>query len=57
MASRLPPIPPAARTRQGPAESQPAEDAAVAQAQDQAVDNLAEQGRQGNIWQNTRNQG
>jgi len=54
--AHLPPVPPAARSGKGPGE------APAAQPQDTAKPspaerNLAEQGRQGNIKQNTTNTG
>ncbi|WP_374302363.1 hypothetical protein [Paracoccus sp. (in: a-proteobacteria)] len=57
MSQRLPPVPPANRSNKGPGE--PAERAAPSDtgAPDPHQRNLAEQGRQGNIKQNTTNQG
>jgi hypothetical protein len=57
--SKMPPVPPANRSDKGPA--QPLRDAGQA-AQDTSKskgppENLAEQGRQGNINQNTHHQG
>ena len=57
MAQRLPPVPPANRSTKGPGD--PAKGAVKTDADipDQRQRNLAEQGRQGNIKQNTTNQG
>jgi hypothetical protein len=55
MPSRLPPVPPAARSNKGPGG---APKAGKGEAQPkQAPDNLAEQDRQGDIAQNTTHQG
>lgn len=61
MTKRTPPIPPAGRSRKGPHDQQQAgresaEKADVSET-DERVRNLEQQGRQGNIAQNTRNQG
>lgn len=57
MAQRLPPVPPANRSPKGP--GGPAKGAVQTDADipDPRQRNLAEQGRQGNIKQNTTNQG
>jgi hypothetical protein len=57
--SQLPPVPPAGRSNKGPAASPNAgnkSDVAAAEHHPEQR-NLAEQGRQGNIKQNTTNQG
>ena len=55
MPSQMPPVPPANRSPKGPgAAPQPAKDTSRHKA---APENLAEQDRQGNIKQNTTNQG
>ena len=57
MSQRLPPVPPANRSTKGPggpAGGQARKDEPIP---DQRQRNLAEQGRQGNIKQNTTNQG
>jgi len=53
--SRLPPVPPASRSPKGPG-SEPKVDTDDVKT-DNRKRNLAEQGRQGNIKQNTTNQG
>ncbi len=58
--SKMPPVPPANRSDKGPAQEQ--EHAAAKPALDTSKakgppDNLAQQGRQGNIDQNTHHQG
>jgi hypothetical protein len=58
--SHLPPVPPANRSTKGPRPQSPEGDlsAQAAEANKSARDrNLVEQGRQGNIKQNTTNQG
>jgi hypothetical protein len=55
MPSRLPPVPPAARSDKGPGGT-PKGDKGDAQTQ-RAPENLAEQDRQGNVAQNTTQQG
>jgi len=54
--SQMPPVPPASRTKKGPDDSQEraAEDTSKHKS---PPENLAEQGRQGNINQNTHHQG
>jgi hypothetical protein len=53
--ARMPPVPPASRSRKGPgAVSEPVSDTSKRK---QPPENLAEQGRQGNIRQNTQHQG
>ncbi|HEX2215394.1 MAG TPA: hypothetical protein VHG27_01650 [Xanthobacteraceae bacterium] len=55
MPSKMPPVPPANRSRKGPgAAPEPPKDDAPGKTTPQ---NLEEQGRQGNIHQNTHNQG
>lgn len=57
MATRMPPVPPANRTpHHGDASKDQAEEAKVT-GHDKHDRNLKEQGHQGNIAQNTRNQG
>jgi hypothetical protein len=51
----MPPVPPAAQTHKGPREG--VEPAADTSKRKQPPENPAEQGRQGNIAQNTRHQG
>jgi hypothetical protein len=52
---QMPPVPPAARSKKGPGGTQtPASDTSKRKGPPQ---NAAEQGRQGNIHQNTRHQG
>jgi hypothetical protein len=55
MSNRPPPVPPAGRSNKGPAGARPAE----AHVKDDRTppDNPAEQDRQGNVKQNTTNQG
>ena len=58
--SHLPPVPPANRSTKGPGPQSPEGDLSTqaAEANKSARDrNLVEQGRQGNIKQNTTNQG
>ena len=54
MATRHPPVPPENRSRKTPAT---AEKTHEDNASPPERENLKEQGRQGNIYQNTRNQG
>ncbi len=56
MTKSMPPIPPAARSNKGPAAETP-QDHRRDGSQPQASRNLAEQGHQRNIRQNTMNQG
>ena len=53
MSKKAPPVPPANQSRKGTGSAEEPQD----EKQDKVPDNLAEQGRQGNIRQNTRNQG
>ena len=53
--SHMPPVPPASRSRKGPGDSKQA--AADTSKKKGPPSNLAEQGRQGNIHQNTHHQG
>jgi hypothetical protein len=53
MARKAPPVPPANQSRKGTGSAENPQD----EKPDAGPDNLAEQGRQGNIRQNTRNQG
>ena len=58
--SRMPPVPPANRSDKGPDDAQEHNGAQAAQDTSKAKgppENLAEQGRQGNINQNTHHQG
>ncbi len=55
MSSRPPPVPPANRSPKGPGSDPEAGKGAIKDVQPR--DNLAEQGRQGNVHQNTTNQG
>jgi len=57
--SDLPPVPPAARPRSGEARSAASDrrDDALAKGADPTARNLASQGRQGNVAQNTTNKG
>ncbi len=57
--SKAPPIPPAGRTRKGVGSAPQVRDKSDLTAMDHHPEkrNHAEQGRQGNIRQNTRNQG
>lgn len=54
MTSKMPPVPPANRSPKGPGADPDLESGT---GETQATRNLAEQGRQGNIKQNTTNQG
>jgi hypothetical protein len=56
MTSRPPPVPPANRSPKGPGD-QTEPPASSEEGADQAPENLKEQGRQGNIKQNTTHQG
>ena len=53
--SQMPPVPPAARSRKGPGD--PKHVALDTSKKKEPPDNPAEQGRQGNINQNTHHQG
>ena len=57
MSQRLPPVPPANRSNKGPGEPAGGNVHKDADIPDPRQRNLAEQGRQGNIKQNTTNQG
>lgn len=57
MSQRLPPVPPANRSDKGPGEPAESNNHTDANTPDPRQRNLAEQGRQGNIKQNTTNQG
>jgi hypothetical protein len=56
MSGHLPPVPPAARTDKGPKSAKPGGDLKD-QTKDVGDPNTTEQGRQGNIKQNTTHQG
>jgi hypothetical protein len=53
MTRKAPPVPPENQSRKGTGSADKPRD----EKQDQVPDNLAEQGQQGNVRQNTRNQG
>jgi len=53
--SRMPPAPPASRSREGPGDTKSA--APDTSKKKEPPSNLSEQGRQGNINQNTHHQG
>jgi hypothetical protein len=57
MTSRLPPVPPASRNPKGPGDQAEPPISSDKEGVDQAPANLKEQDRQGNIKQNTTNQG
>jgi hypothetical protein len=57
MTSCLPPVPPASRSPKGPGDQAEAPTSTDRKRADQAPEDLKEQGRQGNIRQNTTNQG
>ena len=57
MSQRLPPVPPANRSDKGPGEPAGGDVQTDANTPDPRQRNLAGQGRQGNIKQNTTNQG
>ena len=57
MTSRLPPVPPASRSPKGPGRQTEPPASSDAKRGDEAPENLEEQGRQGNIKQNTTRQG
>jgi hypothetical protein len=57
MTSRLPPVPLASRSPKGPGDQAEPPTSTDRKRADQAPENLKEQDRQGNIKQNTTNQG
>jgi hypothetical protein len=57
MTSRPPAVPPANRSPKGPGDQSETPGSSDAKGGDQAPENLKEQGRQGNIKQNTTHQG
>ena len=57
MSQRLPPVPPENRSNKGPGEPAASNTPMDADIPDQRQRNLDQQGRQGNIKQNTTNQG
>jgi hypothetical protein len=57
MTSRLPPIPPASRSSKGPGNQAEPPTSKDAERADGPPENLKEEDRQGNIKQNTTNQG
>jgi hypothetical protein len=57
MTSRVPPIPPASRSPKGPGNQAEPPTSKDKKHADQAPENLKEQDRQGDIKQNTTNQG
>jgi hypothetical protein len=57
MTKRTPPVPPAGRSNKGPGSDHADLGDAKVRGEDDRTRNLKEQGRQGNIAQNTRNQG
>ncbi|MFC0339901.1 hypothetical protein [Paracoccus niistensis] len=57
MSQRLPPVPPENRSDKGPSEPAAGNDRTDANIPDPRHRNLDQQGRQGNIKQNTTNQG
>jgi hypothetical protein len=57
MTSRPPPVPPASRSPKGPGNQAEPATSTDEECADQAPKNLKEQDRQGNIKQNTTNQG
>jgi hypothetical protein len=57
MTSRLPPVPPASRSPKGPGDQAEPPASTAKERADQPAENLKEQGRQGNIKQNTTHQG
>lgn len=57
MSQRLPPVPPENRSDKGPGEPAAGNDQTDATIPDPRHRNLDQQGRQGNIKQNTTNQG
>jgi hypothetical protein len=57
MTKRLPPVPPASRSPKGPGDQAQPPTSADREHADRPPENLEEQDRQGNIKQNTTNQG
>jgi hypothetical protein len=57
MTKRLPPVPPASRSPKGPGDQAQPPISADTKRADRPRENLEEQDRQGNIKQNTTNQG
>ena len=57
MSSQMPPVPPAGRSDKGPGGAPDPAGGSDAATSKPTTDNLAEQDRQGNIKQNTTNQG
>jgi hypothetical protein len=57
MTSRLPPVPPASRSPKGPGDQAAPPTSSDPKRGDEVPANLKEQGRQGNIKQNTTHQG
>jgi hypothetical protein len=57
MTNRLPPVPPAGRSPKGPGNQAEPPAPSDRKGADEGRENLKEQGRQGNIKQNTTNQG
>ncbi len=57
MAAHLPPVPPEQQSNKGPASPTGAAEAGTAKSEAERTRNLAEQGRQGNLKQNTTNKG
>ena len=57
MTSRLPPVPPANRSPKGPGDQAEPPTSSDTKRGDEVPANLKEQGRQGNIKQNTTHQG
>ena len=58
MTKRMPPVPPAGRSPKGPGnQAEPPTSSSGGGAANEPPDNLKEQDRQGNVKQNTTNQG
>ena len=57
MTSRMPSVPPANRSPKGPGDQSEPSTSSDAKGADQPSESLKEQGRQGNIKQNTTHQG
>jgi hypothetical protein len=57
MTKDLPPVPPAAQSNKGPPRSPSVRDAASPRSKEENDKNLTQQDRQGNVKQNTTNQG
>jgi hypothetical protein len=57
MTKRLPPVPPASRSPKGPGDQAEPPTTADSKRAGQVLENVEEQDRQGNIKQNTTNQG